>query len=396
MIWQDLGMARSAAMRWVLPGWAGRTQVERVEFYTRSSLFFLLWFLLGVSALGTANVDARPAALVGVVLATLVLGLSSTATLRKSMRLYPAFAPLPRTELAVLAVLVVVAECLVFLLKEDAQFTGSLLVLGSLAWGAGGLRDRRLQWVLYVASPLLVYLPTGNIGLGAYGLAMGLFLVFTVQSSLWLLGVVNELDEARGSQAALAVAEERLRFSRDVHDVMGRRLSTIAVQSELAATLAERGDDRTSERILAVRDTAHEALREARQLAYGYRPLDLAHEVEGAISLLRSAGISATADLDDLPESWHEPVARVIRECVTNVLRHSRATRVTITYADNEVVLRNDGVSTRTEETTGTGLRTLEEHLAPLGARLEVRTEDDEFIVTVHLVGEPAVAEGAR
>ena len=296
-------MAPSAAIRWLLPGWARRTQVERVEFYTRSSLFFLLWFLLGVAALGTANVDGRPTAIVGVGLVSLALGLSSTATLRQAMRLYPAFAPLPRTQLAVLTVLVVVAECLVFLLKEDAQFPGSLLVLGSLVWGAGGLRDRRLQWVLYVASPLLVFLPTGNIGLGAYGLFMGLFLIFTVQSSLWLLGVVNELDEARGNQAALAVAEERLRFSRDVHDVMGRRLSTIAVQSELAATLAERGDDRTSERILAVRDTAHEALREARQLAYGYRPLDLAHEVEGAISLLRSAGISATADLDDLPES---------------------------------------------------------------------------------------------
>ncbi len=389
-------MALRAASKWLLPGWAGRTQVERVEFYTRSSLFFLLWFLLGVTALGTANVDARPTALVGVGLVSLALGLSSTAMLREAMRLYPAFAPLPRIKLAVLGVLVVAAECLVFLLKEDAQFTGSLLVLGSLVWGAGGLRDRRVQWVLYVASPLVVFVPTRNIGLGVYGLCMGLFLIFTVQSSLWLLGVVNEIDEARGNQAALAVAEERLRFSRDVHDVMGRRLSTIAVQAELAAALAERGDDRTSERILAVRDTAHEALREARQLAYGYRPLNLAHEVEGAISLLRSAGISATADLEDLPESWHEPVARVIRECVTNVLRHSRATRVTMTYADGEVVLRNDGVAARTGESEGTGLRMLEEHLTPLGARLEVRTVDDEFIVTVHAVGEPAVVEGAR
>ena len=395
-------MAPSAASKWLMPGWAGRTQVERVEFYTRSSLFFLLWFLLGASALGTVNVDGRPTALVGVGLVTLVLGLSSTATLRKAMRLYPAFAPLPRTKLAVLAVLVVAAECLVFLLKEDAQFTGSLLVLGSLMWGAGGLRDRRLQWVLYVASPLVVFIPTGSIGLGAYGLAMGLFLIFTVQSSLWLLGVVNALDEARGTQAALAVAEERLRFSRDVHDVMGRRLSTIAVQSELAATLAERGDDRTSERILAVRDTAHEALREARQLAHGYRPLDLATEVDGAISLLRSAGITATADLGDLPESWHEPVARVIRESVTNVLRHSRATQVTMTYADSEVVIRNDGVpveagiSARTDDSDGTGLSTLQAHLAPLGARLETRRIDDEFVVLVSLVAEPVAAESTR
>jgi two-component system sensor histidine kinase DesK len=365
-------------------------------------LFFLIWFMLGVAALGTANVDGRPTAIVGVGLVSLVLGLSSTAALRKAMQLYPAFGPLPRTELAVLAVLVVVAECLVFLLKEDAQFPGSLLVLGSLTWGAGGFRNRRLQWVLYVASPLLVFLPTGNTGLGAYGLAMGLFLIFTAQSSLWLLGVVTELDQARGSQAALAVAEERLRFSRDVHDVLGRRLATIAVQAELAATLSEHRDGRTSERILDVRNTAHEALREARQLAHGYRPLDLENEVDGAISLLRSAGITATADLDDLPESWHEPVARVIRESVTNVLRHSRAKRVTMTYADGEVVIRNDGVpaeagiSARTDHSAGTGLSTLQEHLAPLGARLETRRLDDEFVVIVSLVAEPAGLDSTR
>ena len=70
------------------------------------------------------------------------------------------------------------------------------------------------------------------------------------------------------------MAEERLRFSRDVHDVLGRRLSTIAVQAELAATLAARGDERAAERMLEVRAVAHDALREARELARGYRATD--------------------------------------------------------------------------------------------------------------------------
>jgi two-component system sensor histidine kinase DesK len=379
-----------------VPGWAGRTQVERVEFYTRSSLYVLLWLLLLLTGTGAAGmVEDRPLS-AAVVVGTLALGVASTMALRVAIRLYPDAGPLPRAELIVLVVLATTAEALVFVLPQDARFSASLLVLGSLAWGAGGLRDRRVRWCLYVASPLVLFAPTGIIPLAAYGLGAGLFLIFSVQSSLWLLGVVKELDEARGNHAALAVAEERLRFSRDVHDVLGRRLATIAVQSELAATLSRRGDHRAADRILEVRETAHEALREARQLARGYRPLDLAHEVEGAVSLLRSAGVDATADLTGLPELWHEPVARVIRESVTNVLRHSRARHVTMTYAEGEVVIRNDGVHADVEASDGTGLRILEEQLRPLGARLVARHVGDEFLVRLLLMGEPAVAESVR
>lgn len=378
-----------------VPGWTGRSQVERVELYTRTSLYWILWFLILLAALGASVEDRKPLGVVCVVIGTLVLGTASTLLLRKGIRLHPAQAPLPWPELGTLLALIVVAEGLVFLLKEEARVSAAIVIVGSLAWGAGSLRDKRVQWLVYVASPLITFLPTGEMGLAAYGLGVGLFFVFTVQSSLWLLGVVKELDEARGSQAALAVAEERLRFSRDVHDVLGRRLSTIAVQAELAATLAERGDPRAPGRILEVRETAHEALREARQLARGYRPLDLATEVSGATSLLRSAGIATTADLDDLPPSWHEPVARVIREAVTNVLRHSRATSVTMTYADREVVIRNDGVGPGTDDPDGTGLATLAADLAPLGARLERQRLDGEYVVSLHLVTELAASEPA-
>ena len=109
--------------------------------------------------------------------------------------------------------------------------------------------------------------------------------------------------------------------------------------------------------MLQVRETAHEALREARELARGYRPLDLDTEVDGAVSLLRSAGVSASADLADLPEAWHEPVARVIREAVTNVLRHSSATRVEMRYADGAVVIRNDGLHDESATAAGRGHR---------------------------------------
>ena len=134
------------------------------------------------------------------------------------------------------------------------------------------------------------------------------------------------MTATRDTEAALAVAEERLRFSRDVHDVLGRHLSTIAVRAELAAALARRGDPTAPDMMLEVRATAHDALREARELARGYRVSNFDQELDGASSLLAAAGIDTEVDVDDLPMRWHEPAAWVVREAVTNVLRHSAAT----------------------------------------------------------------------
>ena len=379
-------------------GWAGRTPVERVGLYTVGSLYLLLWFVLGVSALGSLPHLPEPGGVLAVAAGTLVLGAAATASLTRAVRLHPRRGPLPWLTLCVLVVTCLAGEGVLLLAPAEARLGLSVVVVVALAWGAGGLRDRRVTWGIAVASPACVVLATGVPLLGLYGLGMGLFLVFTVQSSLWLHGVVTELDRARGTQAALAVAEERLRFSRDVHDVLGRRLSTIAVQAELAAALTGRGDPRAVDRILEVREAAHVALGEARELARGYRPLDLQQEVEGAVALLRSAGIGATADVTGLPEAWHEPVARVIREAVTNILRHSRATHVRIGYADGEVVVLDDGVhGAPVTATDGSGLEALRRDLVPLGAELSAGPEDGGgFGVRLRLAGTTApVAETA-
>ena len=93
---------------------------------------------------------------------------------------------------------------------------------------------------------------TGRAGTGAHGqLLIGASLVYafivgigvlTCRASAWTLRIMSELDRSRTAHARLPVAEERLRFARDLHDVLGRNLSLIAVQSELAAQLARRGE----------------------------------------------------------------------------------------------------------------------------------------------------------
>jgi two-component system, NarL family, sensor histidine kinase DesK len=373
----------------------GRSQVERVRIYTIGSLYLIFWFMLVLTATGALTlVNDRVSIAVGTVL-TLALGVTGTLTLRQSIRLYPERGPVPWQALGLLVVVAAVAGSLVLLLPEKAQFSGALVIVCTLCWGAGGVRDKVVQGFLFAGCPLLVLLPTGDLGYAAAAVAIVGFLTFTVQSTLWLFDVVSELERSKQTQAALAVAEERLRFSHDVHDVLGRQLSTIAVQAELAAALAERGDPRAPQYILEVRETAHEALREARELARGYRPLDLYAEVDGAVSLLKSAGITATAELTDLPPAWHEPVARVIREAVTNVLRHSTATRVDIRYDGTAVVITNDGATTTTRPrlsggTGGSGLVGLAEQLASSGARITTDHQGDQFVVHVQLASADA------
>ena len=115
--------------------------------------------------------------------------------------------------------------------------------------------------------------------------------VITYRLSVWLLGIVWEIDRSRDVQAQLAVAEERLRFARDLHDVLGRNLALIAVNSELAAQLVRRGQDGAVERMLQVHQTAQDSMRELREVVGGYRNADLDAELAGARSVLRSAGI---------------------------------------------------------------------------------------------------------
>ena len=350
----------------------GRSQVERVRIYTIGSLYLIFWFMLVLTATGALTlVNDRVSIAVGTVL-TLALGVTGTLTLRQSIRLYPERGPVPWQALGLLVVVAAVAGSLVLLLPEKAQFSGALVIVCTLCWGAGGVRDKVVQGFLFAGCPLLVLLPTGDLGYAAAAVAIVGFLTFTVQSTLWLFDVVSELERSKQTQAALAVAEERLRFSHDVHDVLGRQLSTIAVQAELAAALAERGDPRVPQYILEVRETAHEALREARELARGYRPLDLYAEVDGAVSLLKSAGITATAELTDLPPAWHEPVARVIREAVTNVLRHSAATRCVVRLRSGPSSLCLDVSDDGSGDSVwlpGVGLRSLMVRAEELGGR---------------------------
>ncbi|MFC4565772.1 sensor histidine kinase [Nocardiopsis mangrovi] len=212
-------------------------------------------------------------------------------------------------------------------------------------------------------------------------------------TTVWMLRVLLELQAAHETRAELALANERLRIARDLHDVFGRTLATIALKSSLASELVRRGhDERAAEEIAGVRRLAKEAGTEVRHVVRGELRTTWDGEVSGARSLLTSAGIDCTVTGDPVPQECAEALAWVVREGVTNLLRHSAATRVTVATAneDGEVLLTiaNDGAGRAGPAQTGeagggggVGLRSMSERIRALGGHLTTRRDGDWFLL---------------
>ncbi|CCQ17748.1 Two-component system sensor kinase [Rhodococcus sp. AW25M09] len=358
-----------------LHGWNDSSDVEKVRVYTRQSLLFIivalaLWaaviLLQEGDYLSTVAVAGCAAAAFVVVQRTPGVGGESRGGLRNP-----------------LSVMAVTAAVLAFGGDAMAFVWAAVLV----ATAVGTLIP--LRWSLAaVASGAAVAVALGTPALQA--VVLGLFVVFmaaTVRLSAWLLRIVTELDATRDAAAALSVAEERLRFSRDLHDVVGRALSAIAVKSELAATLARRGDDRAAAQMDEVRILAQESMTDARQLVRGYRSVDVASELDGAQSLLSAAGISTelVGESANLDEQAAEAAAWVVREGVTNILRHSAATYCRIELTDNSIRLTNDHPVASTGREDGTGLSGLRERLVAVGGSLDTVKTTEDFTLTATL-----------
>lgn len=210
-------------------------------------------------------------------------------------------------------------------------------------------------------------------------LGMAAVLVVMGQVTVWLLRLLVAAEAGREAEAGLAVSQERLRFARELHDVLGHRLGLIALQAEVA------GADE-------IRDLASTTLREVRGAVHGYGTLDLAEQLETARLVLGSAGIAArvTADPVDLDLADSQLVAATVREAVTNVLRHSAPQQVSValtrTAGTVTLVVVNDGLRTAPRPSgPGLGLAGLAERAAQAGARLRTGVVGDRFEVRLEL-----------
>jgi two-component system sensor histidine kinase DesK len=191
------------------------------------------------------------------------------------------------------------------------------------------------------------------------------------------VSVNAELLEARDELARNAVAEERLRFARDLHDLLGHSLSLIALKSELAGRLAERDPVRAREEMADVEIAARRALAEVRDAVSGYRQVSFAQALAEARSALSAAGITLRGPVrtPSLPGRVDGVLGWVVREATTNVLRHSAAGVVTVDLAADDasavLTITDDGRGAGAPGAGGAGLTGLGERVEALGGRLE-------------------------
>nr|WP_245240908.1 histidine kinase [Streptomyces spiramenti] len=326
----------------------GKGSRVHVRHYTYSALFIFYFtevWLVGVWFFAIADLAELPARLL-----LLAIGWSHMAltvvTGHRALESYVDGTPWPSRLFNLLLALTLVAvayglilvatgrtntEAAVTLAWFPMFFAGPALLLPSLWRGiATTALPAAVAWLSLMALDV-----TGDDFLTAVLWTLGgcAFVGFTFRSSGWILRVMEELHAARETQSRLAVAEERLRFGRDMHDVLGRNLSVIALKSELAVQLAQRGSAAAGEQMAEVQRIAHESQREMRAVLRGYRVADLNAEIAGARGVLEAAGIRCTVapvPSTALPREVSEALGWVVREGATNVLRHSEATRCTL------------------------------------------------------------------
>lgn len=169
----------------------------------------------------------------------------------------------------------------------------------------------------------------------------------------------------------MAVDAERARFSRDLHDIVGHSLTAIIVKAELAGRLAKRRPESVGPEVADIELLAREALEDVRRTVAGYREVTLAGEVASARAVLDAAGVESVLPqaVDEVPGRLRELFGWVVREGVTNVVRHSRARRCWITVTPASVEVLDDGRGPRGG--AGSGLGGLRERAAAVGATME-------------------------
>ncbi|MFD8391478.1 sensor histidine kinase [Streptomyces sp. NPDC059680] len=382
--------------RWQQRHWGRRSKAERVELFSVLTWYCTVWFVMCCWLLlplpgGLAH---RPAAwvlggLLGLV-GILQCAFSNRHT-RAALDHYLGRAALPGGAQRTPAVLLGLALALIVALAglDAATPVAVRFAIGGCVLPFALLYSLTVPVRVFLRrATLLTVLLTAAVGFAdrdAVGLmvtpAMTAFqVVFALlagRCGAWTLAVLWEAERAREVEARLAVAEERLRFGRDLHDVLGRNLSVIALKSELAVQLARRGRPEAVEQMIEVQRVAQESQREVRAVVRGYREADLGAELTGAQSVLAAAGIDCEvrAETAGLPADVQSALGWVVREATTNVLRHGNAGRCSLSLRVLEgcvvLTVENDGVAGTPDGGGGSGLAGLRERLAVLDGTLE-------------------------
>lgn len=246
---------------------------------------------------------------------------------------------------------------------------------------------RQARWVISVASLAAgTYLITTGDMIGSV-MAVAAFAIG------WSVGSGRETDRMRAAlqaaeerTAVLAVVAERERISRDLHDILGHSLTAITVKADLARRLIQKGDGRAEQEVTELGQVARQALADVRATASGMREVRLSTELASARSVLEAAGVECQTPsaLPLLTDQQSEIFGYVLREAVTNVVRHAQATLCRITVDGGRLTISDDGrgLPPKAERR---GLAGLAERLEAFGGSLAVQSGPNGTTLTAEL-----------
>lgn len=214
--------------------------------------------------------------------------------------------------------------------------------------------------------------------------------ITAVIGGMVLSGILMSRNEARHNAELrlgqdeikrLARAHERERIARDLHDLLGHTLSLIAVKAELARKLVERGAPGAAGEIAEVERVAREALNQVRSAVADMRGAGLAPTCDNVCAVLAGTGIEVARDTAGTPAldgDSDQAFAWVLRECVTNIMRHARARHVAIRVCSTrgQVVLEVTDDGQGSAGTEGQGVRGMRERMLALGGELCIETAE--------------------
>ena len=288
-------------------------------------------------------------------------------------------------------------------LSWSLPYLGALVGLGALTIACVG--EAGMACTVYVsvacvmvfpfrvAAPIAVALVVGTIALGAredwgsqVGTAFGIMAASVAVFGLRAVMTRNiDLVNAQLENARLAVDNERTRFARDLHDILGHSLTVITVKAELAQKLLDVDVDRARAEIADLERLSRDALTDVRRAVEGYRDITLPGELVRARVALRAAEIDADLpnSTDDVPSELRELFAWTVREGVTNVIRHSGARHCEVRLTATSAEVRDDGLATHSPSGHGSGLDGLRERATDVGATVVTRELSPGFSLSV-------------
>lgn len=281
--------------------------------------------------------------------------------------------PSPEPKLVIVPVLVLSALAVAAAVALGGEATGLAVYIGSfIAFTLPVKRAVALLAVLLLAATVIPQLIAGAPPdySAMQQVAMGSFAVGGIRQ---LILRSQQLDVARKQLTELAVAEERLRVGRDVHDILGHSLTVITVKTELAQRLIDIDVERAKAELVDIEKLARESLAGVRTTVGGLREVSLAGELANARTALRAAGIEADLpDSDDLPVRDSVVFGWVLRESITNIVRHSDARRAVVRVTPTSIEIADDGTGLGDGAKFGSGLSGLRERVRATGGTLTV------------------------